>query len=433
MTVPHDPTVTGDYGGVVHLRPERHWRPSTAGEISAIIREAARRNRRVVVRGQGHTLNGQSQTDEWLLSTARLDSLAVPDPTGAWVGGGAVWRNVVRHCAAHGLCPPVLTDYLGPSVGGTVSAGGFGPASATRGLQVDHVLELEVVTAAGDVVRCSPDRDRELYNACRAGFGQFGVITAVRLRLDPAPRSVAAWESHPADPAAFVTRLADLAGTCDEVFGTAIPRLSNLRQDQESALAWEFVATGLRHIRPGAATTEWGTPTWHADHLAYTTRLDQVVDAVWSPEGPLHPWLDVLIPIEHAADYLRAVTQTVTPETLGAGSVLAYITTEDAGNGCFAARRRGGRHVRVDVLRTLPPRRPALLARALAENATLLRRAAALGGSLYAISAVDAAPAEWADATGPEPVPGVFVGLGERVMNMHPRGSRGQGIERTGS
>ena len=61
--------------------------------------------------------------------------------------------------------------------------GGFGAASVQFGAQVAHVERLEVVTPAGDLVVCSPEVESDLFNAVRAGQGQFGVITRAWLRL----------------------------------------------------------------------------------------------------------------------------------------------------------------------------------------------------------------------------------------------------------
>lgn len=63
----------------------------------------------------------------------------------------------------YGRTPPVLTDYLGAGVGGVLSAGGLGGATHRHGLVADQVLELAVVTGAGEHRVCSPGRDPELW------------------------------------------------------------------------------------------------------------------------------------------------------------------------------------------------------------------------------------------------------------------------------
>ena len=78
-----------------------------------------------------------------------------------------------------------LTDSAFTTVGGTLSAGGFGSSSHRFGAQTTHVESLEVVTASGDVVFCSRSDEAWLFDAVRGGQGQFGVITRAWLRLRP--------------------------------------------------------------------------------------------------------------------------------------------------------------------------------------------------------------------------------------------------------
>ena len=89
---------------------------------------------------------------------------------------GARWSSVLGATLPLGLTPPVLTDYLELSVGGTLSAGGVGGASPHYGAQVDNVLELEVVTGAGQRVVCSPAQAPELFYAVLAGLGQCAAL-----------------------------------------------------------------------------------------------------------------------------------------------------------------------------------------------------------------------------------------------------------------
>jgi cytokinin dehydrogenase len=93
---------------------------------------------------------------------------------------------VLRATLPHGLTPPVLTDYLELSVGGTLSVGGVGGASPHYGAQADNVLELEVVTGAGQRAVCSPTRAPELFYAVLAGLGQCAVLVRATLRMVPA-------------------------------------------------------------------------------------------------------------------------------------------------------------------------------------------------------------------------------------------------------
>ena len=106
------------------------------------------------------------------------------------VEAGARWSEVLRATLARGKTPPVLTDYIELSVGGTLVVGGVGGTTSAFGVQSDNVIELEVVTGKGRKVTCSASNNADLFNAVRAGLGQAGVITKATLRLVAAPESV---------------------------------------------------------------------------------------------------------------------------------------------------------------------------------------------------------------------------------------------------
>lgn len=53
------------------------------------------------------------------------------------------------------------------SVGGFLTGAGHGLLSATHGLGADHVLEMEVVTPAGDIVTANECQNEDLFWAMR--------------------------------------------------------------------------------------------------------------------------------------------------------------------------------------------------------------------------------------------------------------------------
>src|SRR5262249_37507832 len=98
-------------------------------------------------------------------------------------GAGLKWMDLVAATVSKGLIPPVLTNNLGVTVGGTLSVAGLGVASYRYGAQGDNAWELEVVTGTGDRVVCSREQNREVFDAVRSGLGQFGVISRAQVRL----------------------------------------------------------------------------------------------------------------------------------------------------------------------------------------------------------------------------------------------------------
>jgi cytokinin dehydrogenase len=106
------------------------------------------------------------------------------------VDAGATWAAVLEASLAQGLTPPVLTNYLDLSVGGTLAVGGIGGTTLKHGLQTDNVLALDVVTGDGREMTCSASENAALFEAVRGGLGQCAIITRATLRLMPAKAGV---------------------------------------------------------------------------------------------------------------------------------------------------------------------------------------------------------------------------------------------------
>jgi FAD-linked oxidoreductase len=77
-----------------------------------------------------------------------------------------------------------LGDTDAQSLAGAISTATHGSGIELRSLS-SQVVGLTLVTATGDVVECSGEREPELFKAARVGLGCLGVITRVRLRLQP--------------------------------------------------------------------------------------------------------------------------------------------------------------------------------------------------------------------------------------------------------
>jgi DMATS type aromatic prenyltransferase len=315
-----------DFGALVERRPREVVHARSEQDVVEAVARARRLKIGVVARGQGHTTRGQSLVDGGIsLATSELDDVRIEGET-AVVGAGALWDSVVRAAWAHGLAPPVLTDYLGLSVGGTLSVGGVGGASFRHGLQTDQVLELRVVTGRGDVRTCSAQQDRELFDACRAGLGQVAIIVAARLRLSPAPARVrVARITHDA-LAPFLEDQSRLAeeGWFDELRGSVLPRNRERRFVIEATqYMTEFAApVPLSKLEASPAQVAFE----ECDFFDYVTRLralerDMRVTGLWHAH---HPWFDVFVPGSCANDLIDYALDGLEQRGLESSHLMVY-------------------------------------------------------------------------------------------------------------
>ncbi|KAG6626999.1 cytokinin dehydrogenase 7 [Carya illinoinensis] len=186
-----------DFGGLYSSKPLALVRPSGADDVARVVKAAALSpSLTVAARGNGHSINGQAMADRGLVMDMRsmddhFQVVRINDTAFVDVSGGALWEDVLERCVlGFGLAPRSWTDYLGLTVGGTLSNAGVSGQAFRYGPQTSNVAELEVVTGKGDIFVCSETENSQLFFGALGGLGQFGIITRARVLLQPAPDMV---------------------------------------------------------------------------------------------------------------------------------------------------------------------------------------------------------------------------------------------------
>jgi cytokinin dehydrogenase len=317
-----------DFGGIVETRPHAVVRAADVEDVVSTVSYARTSRKRVVARGQGHTTRGQSHGDDVIVIDLRgLDAIDAPRDTTVRVGAGARWTDVVVRAAASGLAPPVLTDYLDLTVGGTLAVGGVGGQSFRHGFQVDNVIELEVVDGRGELVRCSATEERHLFDACRGGLGEFGIVVAATLRLVPAPREVHVRRvpSDTLDEFLSAQLALSRAGTFDYLLGNLLPPTGG---------AWHLSIECVDYVTEAGSRSSdplgvigRDAPVLEAlSFVGWATRLAAMADS-WRASGSwqhCHPWIDLFVPAATAAEVITVALDGLDAEGLGDGHVMTY-------------------------------------------------------------------------------------------------------------
>ncbi|XP_043718964.1 cytokinin dehydrogenase 7 [Telopea speciosissima] len=192
-------TAGKDFGGLYSTTPLAVIRPAGPEDVVRVVKVASlSSNLTVAARGNGHSINGQAMSDRGLVIDMRamddlihVVSFTVDGSAYVDVGGGVLWEDVLRYCVlSFGLAPRSWTDYLGLTVGGTLSNAGISGQAFRYGPQTSNVTELEVVTGKGETMVCSHTQNSELFFGVLGGLGQFGIITRARVLLQKAPDMV---------------------------------------------------------------------------------------------------------------------------------------------------------------------------------------------------------------------------------------------------
>jgi len=115
------------------------------------------------------------------------------------------------------------------AAGGFTQGGGFGPLSRRYGTAAGNVLEIEVVTASGEILVANAEQHADLFWALRGGGGgTFGVVSKLTMRTHPMPSTIAivAGAIRAATDGEFrslIRALTDfLPGLCDDRWGEQV-------------------------------------------------------------------------------------------------------------------------------------------------------------------------------------------------------------------
>jgi FAD/FMN-containing dehydrogenase len=168
----------------VDQRPAAVAYPATAEDVSEVVRAAAESGLRVAPQGTGHNAGPLGPLGDCvLLRTSALTEVHVDTRNRvARVGAGVLWADVVEAAAEHGLA---ALHGSSPDVGvvGYSLGGGIGWYARQLGMSTNSVLAVELVLADGTWVRADEHDNPDLFWAVRGGGGNFGIVTAMELRL----------------------------------------------------------------------------------------------------------------------------------------------------------------------------------------------------------------------------------------------------------
>jgi cytokinin dehydrogenase len=321
-----------DLGNIIFNTPAAVLRPGSVEDVAKMVKFCAKRGISVAARGQGHATHGQAQARAGLvIDMSTLSEIHELGDGYAEVGGGITWRTLLEAALPGGQTPPVLTGFIGLSVGGTLSMGGISGMAYDKGVQVEHVLALTVVTGQGKVVRCSRRRNRDLFEAVLAGLGQCGVIVRAKVKLVPAKERALDLTLRYDDVHRFHEDMRTLVyrGEFDMIFGGARPNPTGWHYELYTTSFYTppeapdiaYLTRGLSY-EPGSLVQLDGT------YYEYQTRVDGFIAFLRSInlfDNVMHPWFDVFLPDSEFADYVGDTVSSFQPDDVGTfGFVLMF-------------------------------------------------------------------------------------------------------------
>jgi cytokinin dehydrogenase len=439
----HDEFTT-NFGHIHHWRPHLVVKPVSMEDVLGALGYATKHGLTVSTRGAAHSQSELAINRGGILLDMKSMGRILEVDEGArtvTVEGGAIWRDVVARTYRHGLMPPVLTNNLSVTVGGTLSIAGIGVASFKHGAQTDHVEELEVVTVEGTFHRCSRREEPALFWGVLSGLGQVAIILKAKLRLRPVKRMTRTYDLVYDDPRRFLedARLAMDSGKWDYLESWCSPCVQGLKWVggvRQPFARWLFPfhltvefdpgsppddARMLEGLRPYDNLLVDDLPTHE-----FANRLVPIFD-IWKRLGTwdyIHPWMEVVLPWSTAVDYLDAILPDLSPGVNVGGHVLLWPARSSVSEVPLFMHPREEYLIGFGILPAVPPKmwdtvRPRLQA---ASELSI-----AMGGKRYLSGFIDFTAEEWREHFGDK-----FAGFAALKRKHDPEGRLNPGFVKFG-
>ena len=171
---------------------DRIVRPRTVTELRGVVRQAAEDGSPLSICGGRHSMGGQQfAARQTLLDMTLLDRVVEVDPEQGLVTvePGLDWQRLVHHLLwafpgeqdGWGIIQKQTgADRL--TIGGALASNIHGRGLRLRPF-VGDVESFELVSPSGDLVTCSRTRNERLFALAIGGYGLFGPVARVTLRL----------------------------------------------------------------------------------------------------------------------------------------------------------------------------------------------------------------------------------------------------------
>ncbi|MFI9768075.1 D-arabinono-1,4-lactone oxidase [Streptomyces sp. NPDC052415] len=175
-----------NWGGNVSARPAREVTPASAEELAEAVRRAAEDGLTVKAVGTGHSFTSIAATDGVLIRPHLLTGIRHIDRDAmtVTVEAGTPLKRLNLALAREGLSLTNMGDIMEQTVSGATSTGTHGTGRESGSIAA-QITALELVTADGSVLTCSPKENPEVFAAARIGLGALGIVSAITFAVEP--------------------------------------------------------------------------------------------------------------------------------------------------------------------------------------------------------------------------------------------------------
>ncbi|CAG7970744.1 unnamed protein product [Penicillium salamii] len=158
-------------------------KPVTESDIQHTVRLAQIYNIRFLATGGGQSFSDYSHFEGISIDLGNFDSVTLDDTQTYLTIGGAAKYNQLTDLLYNASKELPLASCACPGVVGATLGAGIGPLMGHRGLMIDALESVRLVTADGEIITASHEDNAELFWGIRGAGSNFGIITSATFKL----------------------------------------------------------------------------------------------------------------------------------------------------------------------------------------------------------------------------------------------------------
>lgn len=153
-------------------------------QLAELMRYAKAKHLKVSIAGARHSMGGHSIAPNGIVlnmlpyKQMQFDA----EQNILTIGAGATWQDAIEYLDSKGKSIAIMQSFSNFSIGGSLSVNGHGWQKQAPPLSAS-VESFSLMNADGEIVQCSRTENPELFKLVIGGYGLFGVILDVKLKV----------------------------------------------------------------------------------------------------------------------------------------------------------------------------------------------------------------------------------------------------------
>ena len=153
-------------------------------QLKTLLAYARQHHLKISIAGAQHSMGGHTISPDGIvldmLPYKHMELDTVRDIL--TIGSGALWEDALRFLDTYGKSIAIMQAFSTFSVGGSLSVNGHGWQKNLPPLS-SSVVSFTLLNSEGEILNCSREENPELFKGTLGGYGLFGVILDVKLKV----------------------------------------------------------------------------------------------------------------------------------------------------------------------------------------------------------------------------------------------------------